>query len=47
MWVPATACIAVDMESLVILLCGGDKGVRSADIKRAKELWSEWKRRNA
>lgn len=30
---------------VVLLLCGGDKGSQPADIKRAKELWSEWKRR--
>ncbi len=34
-------------ESLVILLCGGDKGSQAADIKRAKGYWSEWKRRQA
>ncbi len=31
--------------SVVLLLCGGDKGSQAADIKRAKALWSEWKRR--
>lgn len=30
---------------IVLLLCGGDKGSQVTDIKRAKELWSEWKRR--
>lgn len=34
-------------KAVVLLLCGGDKGGQSADIKRAKELWSEWKRRQA
>ena len=34
-------------KAIVLLLCGGDKGSQSADIKRAKELWSEWKRRQA
>jgi putative addiction module killer protein len=29
----------------VILLCGGDKRSQTADIKRAKTLWQEWKRR--
>ena len=29
----------------VILLCGGDKGSQTADIAKAKALWSEWKRR--
>ncbi|WP_300444724.1 type II toxin-antitoxin system RelE/ParE family toxin [Zoogloea sp.] len=32
-------------KAVVLLLCGGDKGSQTADIKRAKELWSEWKRR--
>ena len=32
-------------KTIVILLCGGDKGRQAADIKRAKELWTEWKRR--
>ena len=32
--------------TLVILLCGGDKRTQDADIKRAKEYWSDWKRRN-
>ena len=32
-------------KALVLLLCGGDKGSQSSDIKRAKELWAEWKRR--
>lgn len=31
--------------AVVLLLCGGDKGSQVAAIKRAKELWSEWKRR--
>ncbi|MDB5439563.1 MAG: addiction module killer protein [Caulobacteraceae bacterium] len=33
--------------ALIILLCGGDKGSQSADIARAKDYWSEWKRRQA
>jgi putative addiction module killer protein len=32
-------------KAVVILLTGGDKSGQSADIKRAKELWSDWKRR--
>ena len=34
-------------KTVVLLLCGGDKASQVADIKRAKELWSEWKRRQA
>lgn len=34
-------------KTIVLLLCGGDKGSQVTDIKRAKELWSEWKRRQA
>lgn len=32
-------------KAIVLLLCGGDKRSHATDIKRAKELWSEWKRR--
>lgn len=32
-------------KTIVLLLCGGDKSGQKADIKRAKELWSEWKGR--
>ena len=32
-------------KSVVLLLCGGDKRSQTGDIKRARELWSEWKRR--
>lgn len=32
--------------TLVILLCGGDKRAQDAHIKRAKEYWADWKRRN-
>jgi putative addiction module killer protein len=34
-------------KTVVLLLCGGDKRSQPADIKHAKELWSEWKRRQA
>lgn len=34
-------------KSVVILLCGGDKRSQAADIKQAKTLWMEWKRRQA
>ncbi|MEK7885554.1 type II toxin-antitoxin system RelE/ParE family toxin [Burkholderia contaminans] len=31
--------------ALVLLLSGGDKSSQPADIRRAKEHWSNWKRR--
>ncbi len=31
--------------AVVLLLCGGDKGSQAADIRQAKALWNEWKRR--
>jgi len=34
-------------KTVVILLCGGDKGSQAADIKRAKDYWADWKRRQA
>ncbi|MEQ6340428.1 MAG: type II toxin-antitoxin system RelE/ParE family toxin [Gammaproteobacteria bacterium] len=34
-------------KTVVILLCGGDKRAQATDIKRAKKLWSEWKRRQS
>jgi len=32
-------------NTLVVLLCGGDKGSQSSDIERAKDFWADWKRR--
>jgi putative addiction module killer protein len=32
-------------DTLVVLLCGGDKSTQSKDIERAKEFWKDWKRR--
>jgi putative addiction module killer protein len=32
-------------QKIVILLCGGDKSTQARDIKRAQDLWAEWKRR--
>lgn len=34
-------------KAVVLLLCGGDKGRQASDIKKAKEFWSDWKRRQA
>ncbi len=32
-------------KTLLLLLCGGDKGTQDADIKQAKLFWADWKRR--
>jgi putative addiction module killer protein len=32
-------------RAVVLLLCGGDKSSQAADIRRAKEFWTDWKRR--
>lgn len=32
-------------QVIVILLCGGTKRSQAADIKLAKQFWSEWKQR--
>jgi len=34
-------------KAVVLLLCGGDKSSQTADIKRAKDFWSDWKRRQS
>lgn len=34
-------------RSIVLLLCGGGKRSQPADIRYAKELWMEWKRRQS
>ena len=34
-------------KSVVILLCGGDKRSQSTDIKQAKAIWTEWRRRQS
>ncbi len=34
-------------QTLIILLCGGDKGSQQNDITQAKGYWADWKRRNS
>lgn len=34
-------------QSVILLLCGGNKSSQATDIKHAKELWLEWKRRQS
>lgn len=33
-------------QTMVILLCGGNKASQQNDITRAKDYWADWKRRN-
>ena len=33
-------------STLIILLCGGDKGTQSRDIEKAKLFWADWKQRS-
>lgn len=32
-----------DGPRIVLLLCGGDKGTQRKDIRRARELWAEYR----
>ena len=32
-------------QTVVVLLCGGDKRTQTSDIKRAKLFWADWKSR--
>lgn len=34
-------------NTVVLLLCGGDKSTQSRDIKRAKDYWLDYKERSA
>jgi putative addiction module killer protein len=31
-----------DGETIIVLLCGGDKGSQDADIKKAKDYWKDY-----
>ena len=33
-------------ETIILLLCGGDKRTQNADISRACENWRDWKHRS-
>ena len=33
-------------DTLVILLCGGDKGTQDQDIQKAKKYWTDYRRRD-
>ncbi len=37
--------LAQDGDTVVILLCGGDKRIQNKDIKTAKKYWREYKER--
>ena len=32
-------------KTIVLLLCGGDKGTQAQDIRKAKEYWKDYERR--
>lgn len=36
---------AKDAETIILLLCGGDKGTQDRDIKKAVEYWEDYKQR--
>jgi len=33
-------------ETIVLLLCGGDKSTQTKDIEKAKRYWNEYRRRS-
>ena len=37
---------ALHGQTIVLLLCGGDKGAEDADIAKAVGYWENWKTRN-
>lgn len=32
-------------QKVVVLLCGGSKKSQAADIRKAREFWADWRRR--
>ena len=38
------AYYGLDGDTLVVLLCGGDKGSQDKDIQKAKEYWQDYRR---
>jgi putative addiction module killer protein len=38
--------IGLEGGTIVILLCGGDKGSQDGDIEKAKEFWKDYQRNN-
>lgn len=36
---------ANDGDTIIVLLCGGDKSTQDKDIKQAKEYWSTYKKK--
>jgi putative addiction module killer protein len=37
---------ALHGRTIVLLLCGGDKGTQNSDIAKAVGFWEDWKTRN-
>lgn len=37
---------ALNGKTIVLLLCGGDKGTQETDIAKAIGYWADWKNRN-
>ena len=44
-WRGVMKSVARHGKTVVLLLCGGDKASQVRDIEQAKQLWTEWKRR--
>jgi len=37
---------AQSAKTIILLLCGGDKGTQDSDIAKACEYWRDWQRRS-